>query len=133
MISARCDIFAAPVHRLEQIKRPIQSSSARSGRRSVAVADRKQREAAAFENEKTAEGFASAAADTVTSLGALALHRYADRVVDRSNHHAVNVLAVFPVLLGYVTAYADPGSITVRQGTAEAGSVAAVTCYRLRT
>jgi hypothetical protein len=40
----------------------------------VAVADKKQREAAAFAIEKTAEGFASAAADTVTSLGALALH-----------------------------------------------------------
>jgi hypothetical protein len=40
----------------------------------VAVADKKQREAAAFEIEKTAEGFASAAADTVTSLSALALH-----------------------------------------------------------
>ena len=40
----------------------------------LAVADKKQREAAAFEIEKTAEGFASAAADTVTSLNALALH-----------------------------------------------------------
>jgi hypothetical protein len=40
----------------------------------VAVADKKQRKAAAFEIEKTAEGFASAAADTVTSLSALALH-----------------------------------------------------------
>jgi len=40
----------------------------------AAVADKKQREAAAFEIEKTAEGFASAAADTVTSLNALALH-----------------------------------------------------------
>jgi hypothetical protein len=40
----------------------------------AAVADKKQREAAAFEIEKTAEGFASAAADAVTSLGALALH-----------------------------------------------------------
>jgi hypothetical protein len=40
----------------------------------LAVADRKQREAAAFEIEKTAEGFASAAADAVTSLRALALH-----------------------------------------------------------
>ena len=40
----------------------------------AAVADKKQREAAAFAIEKTAEGFASAAADTVTSLGALALH-----------------------------------------------------------
>jgi len=40
----------------------------------VAVADRKQREAAAFEIEKAAEGFASAAADAVTSLNALALH-----------------------------------------------------------
>ena len=47
--------------------------------------------------------------------------------------NAVNVLAVFPALLGYVATYADPGSIKVRQGTAEAGSVAAVTCYRLRT
>src|SRR5712675_2194380 len=34
----------------------------------VAVADRKQREAAAFEIEKAAEGFASAAADAVRSL-----------------------------------------------------------------
>jgi hypothetical protein len=40
----------------------------------VAAADKKQREAAAFEIEKTVEGFASAAADTVTSLRALALH-----------------------------------------------------------
>src|ERR1700730_9808392 len=40
----------------------------------AAVADKKQREAAAFEIEKIAEGFASAAADTVTSLSALALH-----------------------------------------------------------
>jgi len=40
----------------------------------VAVAGKKQREAAAFEIEKTAEGFASAAADAVTSLDALALH-----------------------------------------------------------
>jgi hypothetical protein len=40
----------------------------------VAVADKQQREAAAFEIEKTAEGFATAAADTVTSLSALALH-----------------------------------------------------------
>jgi len=40
----------------------------------AAVADKKQREAAAFAIEKTAEGFASAAADAVTSLGALALH-----------------------------------------------------------
>ena len=63
-----------PVHRLEQIERPIQSLSARSGGKQVAVADKKQCEAAAFELEKTAEGFASAAADTVTSLGALALH-----------------------------------------------------------
>jgi hypothetical protein len=40
----------------------------------AAGADRKQREATAFEIEKTAEGFASAAADAVTSLDALALH-----------------------------------------------------------
>ena len=40
----------------------------------VAVADRKQREAAAFEIEKAAAGFASAAADAVRSLNALALH-----------------------------------------------------------
>jgi hypothetical protein len=40
----------------------------------VAVTGKKQREAAAFEIEKTAEGFASAAADAVTSLDALALH-----------------------------------------------------------
>jgi len=40
----------------------------------VAAADKKQREAAAFEIERTAEGFASVAADTVTSLRALALH-----------------------------------------------------------
>jgi hypothetical protein len=53
---------------------------------------------------------------------AATLHRYADRVVDRSNHHAVNVLAVFPALLGHVATYADPGSIKVRQGTAEGAS-----------
>jgi hypothetical protein len=40
----------------------------------AADAGKKQREAAAFEIEKTAEGFASAAADTLTSLNALALH-----------------------------------------------------------
>jgi hypothetical protein len=39
----------------------------------AAVADKKQREAAAFAIERTAEGFASTAADAVTSLGALAL------------------------------------------------------------
>jgi hypothetical protein len=37
------------------------------------AADRKQREAAALEVEKVAEGFTSAAADVVTSLAALAL------------------------------------------------------------
>ena len=38
------------------------------------AADKKQREAAALEVEKIAEGFTSAAADVVTSLAALALH-----------------------------------------------------------
>jgi hypothetical protein len=52
----------------------MQSLSARSSGKQAAVADKKQRKATAFEIEKTAEGFASAAADTVTSLGALALH-----------------------------------------------------------
>lgn len=54
---------------------------------------------------------------------ATTLHRYADRVVDRSNHHAVKVLAVFPALLGYIMTYADPGSIKVRETLGETANM----------
>ncbi len=54
---------------------------------------------------------------------AATLHRYADRVVERSNHHAANVLAVFPALLGYVTTYADPRSIKVREMLGETANM----------
>jgi hypothetical protein len=51
--------------------------------------------------------------------------RYSDQALDRAAHHGRNVKAVVPSIIGYVKAYADPGSIRIREGYAsEMGNMA---------
>jgi hypothetical protein len=64
----------------------------------------------------------------LTATDVAVLHRYAQGVMDRAEHHAGHVKAIALALLGGIVWRADPNSISIRQ---HAGNLANVLWLRI--